>query len=168
MSLTNAQIQKLSSTKLSKNFSMYEMVRSSSYPSYVIEPGNDIKDALFEFAEKVLQPIRDHIGPLKINSGWRNDKLNKVVGGVSNSVHKIFNGNEFLGVAADIVPLDKSVKIEDLAKWIFANIPVKTVIVYRKANVTRNPFIHIDTRVSRKEKALLEKVGNNTYINFEE
>lgn len=168
MSLTNAQIQKYKNTKLSANFTLFEMLNSSTYPSLVTAPSEAVEGALAKFAADVLQPIRDYIGPVKINSGWRNKSLNAAVGGVYNSVHRIFdNSGEFLGVAADIVPLKSGVKLEDLAKWIYKNIPVKTVIIYRKPNVTRTPFLHVDTRVNRKGKALLEKVGSNKYVNFE-
>lgn len=168
MSLTKTQIQEFKNTKLSNNFTMFEMLNSSTYPSLVSAPPEAVKKALYNFSEKVLQPIRDHAGPVRINSGWRNKSLNAAVGGVYNSVHRIFdNNNEFLGVAADIVPLKPGVKLEELAKWIYENIPVKTVIIYRKPNVTRTPFLHIDTRVNRNGKALLEKVGSNKYINFE-
>lgn len=169
MSLTKEQIQSLKNTKLSKNFTMFEMVSSSSYPSLMTFPDKNTQEAMRTFALEVLQPIRDHVGPVRINSGWRNKHLNTAVGGVYNSVHRIFDSyGEFIGVAADIVPVDNSIRIEELARWIYDNIPVKTVIVYRKRNVTRNPFLHIDTRVMRPDKVLLEKIGNDKYIIFED
>ena len=168
MSLTKDQIQTCKNTKLSPNFTLFEMINSSSYPSLVKEPDEDIKSALYDFAKHVLQPIRDYTGPLKINSGWRNQALNVAVGGVSDSVHQIYRNGKFLGVAADIFPLKWNIGIEELARWIYDNIPVKTVIIYRKKNVTRNPFLHVDTRVSRTGKALLEKVGSGKYISLED
>lgn len=168
MSLTKDQIQKYKTTKLSANFTLFEMINSSSYPSLMMTPDKKVLDTLYDFAKNVLQPIRDYAGPVKINSGWRNRALNAAVGGVYNSVHQIHKDGEFLGAAADIVPMNKNIKLEDLAKWIFNNIPVKTVIIYRKANVTRTPFIHVDTRVSREKKVLLEKIGRNTYVDFKE
>ena len=43
----------------------------------------------------VLDPLRRLAGPLHVNSGFRNEKVNSAVGGVSNSFHT-------KGLAADI------------------------------------------------------------------
>jgi len=75
---------------LSDNFTIIEAIRSSK----AIEKGIDNsmskvieKDADW-FADTVLQPVRTKIGiPFDITSWYRCPKLNKVVGGVSNSAH---------------------------------------------------------------------------------
>ena len=47
----------------------------------------------------LLEPARLEVGPIIINSGFRNSRVNRLVGGVSNSQHLI-------GQAADIRPKD--------------------------------------------------------------
>ena len=47
----------------------------------------------------LLEPARLEVGPIIINSGFRNSRVNHLVGGVSNSQHLI-------GQAADIRPKD--------------------------------------------------------------
>ena len=47
----------------------------------------------------LLEPARQVVGPILINSGFRNARVNTLVGGVRNSQH-------LLGQAADIRPKD--------------------------------------------------------------
>ena len=47
----------------------------------------------------LLEPARQAVGPIIINSGFRNSRINRLVGGVANSQHLI-------GQAADIRPQD--------------------------------------------------------------
>jgi hypothetical protein len=47
----------------------------------------------------LLEPARQVVGPILINSGFRNEDVNALVGGVRNSQH-------LLGQAADIRPKD--------------------------------------------------------------
>lgn len=47
----------------------------------------------------LLEPARQVVGPILINSGFRNEDVNAFVGGVRNSQH-------LLGQAADIRPKD--------------------------------------------------------------
>ena len=49
----------------------------------------------------LLEPARQVVGPIIINSGYRNPRVNTLVGGVKNSQH-------LLGQAADIRPQDPS------------------------------------------------------------
>ena len=49
----------------------------------------------------ILEPARIEVGPIIINSGFRNEAVNRQVGGVKNSQH-------LLGQAADIRPRDPS------------------------------------------------------------
>ena len=48
----------------------------------------DVRDAVKELTERVLQPLRDIVRrPLRINSGYRCPALNRAVGGVPTSQH---------------------------------------------------------------------------------
>lgn len=71
------------------NFSQYELERSvkaskngidNSIPQQYLQNAQDLLNA--------LQTFRDALGkPIKITSGYRCEKLNKLVGGVPNSSH---------------------------------------------------------------------------------
>lgn len=85
--------------KLSQNFSLAEFTRSATAQHLGIsnQPSDTAIVNLLNLCQRVLQPLRDHVGlPINISSGYRNDALNKAVGGVANSQHR-------LGEAADIV-----------------------------------------------------------------
>ena len=81
-----------------KNFSYDELIASATAKRLGIDntPMPEEKEKLRKLAEDILQPIRDAWkGVIVVNSGYRSEALNKVVGGVKNSQHR-------LGEAADI------------------------------------------------------------------
>ena len=49
--------------------------------------------------QMLLEPARIEVGPIIVNSGFRNSRVNRLVGGVSSSQH-------LCGQAADIRPKD--------------------------------------------------------------
>ena len=80
-------------TRLSKHFTLEEFVNTQKYPCN--------KPTLQHVANMVygcvmlLEPARQVVGPILINSGFRNEDVNRHVGGVRNSQH-------LMGQAADI------------------------------------------------------------------
>ena len=85
--------------RLSAHFKLVEFLNVKKYP--------DNKPALQDVANMtygcimLLEPARQVVGPIIINSGFRNSRVNRLVGGVKNSQHLI-------GQAADIRPKDPS------------------------------------------------------------
>lgn len=78
--------------------------RIDNFPSWVVV------EHLKELTEKILEPLRVAWGSgIKVNSGYRCDALNRAVGGVSTSAHK-------LGYAADLVPTNG--KIDEFGKFV--------------------------------------------------
>lgn len=84
--------------KLAPHFTVYEMTRSG----VAIENGLDNKPskaalkALEALCQNVLEPLREHFGPIVVSSGYRSEEVNLLVGGVPCSQH-------CKGEAADIV-----------------------------------------------------------------
>lgn len=72
-----------------KNFSQTELERSSRASKAGID--NSIPQKYLDNAQELLnglQVIRDALGkPIQITSGYRCERLNKLVGGVPNSSH---------------------------------------------------------------------------------
>lgn len=160
--LNQDQLEKAQSIQLSEHFTLFELIKSDSYPELVEWPSDSIISRLEYFCTEILEPIRVKFGRIRIQSGWRNTKLNSAVGGELNSVHQILYRGVSLGVAADIKPLDAD--LIEVFDWAFASIPkIKTAILYRKPSVTKTPFIHLDTRANRVGRAKLEKVANGEY-----
>tara|TARA_B100000475_G_scaffold199914_1_gene183159 strand:- start:133 stop:618 length:486 start_codon:yes stop_codon:yes gene_type:complete len=86
--------------KLSNSFTLAEMLKSNTASRLGIEeqysPSKEIIDNLTKLCKNVLQPIRDSLElPVRVTSGYRCEKLNKSIGGSSNSQH-------VKGEAADI------------------------------------------------------------------
>jgi len=87
----------MENTRLSKHFQLDEFINVGKYP--------DNKPTLQHVANMVygcvmlLESARQVVGPIIINSGFRNEDVNRHVGGVRNSQH-------LLGQAADIRPKD--------------------------------------------------------------
>lgn len=101
-------------TQLSKNFWLHEFLESQTAREHHIDeqwdpPPGVIKN-LRELCEHLLQPLRDALGaPIMISSGWRCNRLNILVGGVSNSWH-------LTGRAADCDNGEDNQKIIDKVK----------------------------------------------------
>jgi len=83
---------------LTKDFTLQEMVRSEKAIELKISeqfnPSAEVILALRDLCINLLQPLRDHLGVIDIDSGWRCPRLNAAIGGVGNSWH-------VLGEAAD-------------------------------------------------------------------
>lgn len=81
-----------------KYFTIKELCKSNTAESKNIDntPSDNVVTNLTRLVDNVLDPLREWYNkPIYINSGYRCKKLNKAVGGVSNSYH-------LKGMAADI------------------------------------------------------------------
>jgi uncharacterized protein YcbK (DUF882 family) len=84
--------------QFTKNFSYDELIASATAKRLGLDntPSEEEKEKLRQLAEDILQPIRDAWrAPIVVTSGFRSEAVNKAVGGVKNSQHR-------LGEAADI------------------------------------------------------------------
>lgn len=87
------------SIRLSKHFMLREFLNLGKYPENV--PTMQVVANLTYGCHQLLEPARLIVGPIIINSGYRNADVNRRVGGVKNSQH-------LFGQAADIRPKDPS------------------------------------------------------------
>ena len=84
--------------RLSPHFMLTEFLKLEKYPDNI--PTVQQISNLIYGCRNLLEPARQAIGcPIIINSGFRNPRVNALVGGVKNSQH-------LLGLAADIRPKD--------------------------------------------------------------
>ena len=84
-----AQVKK--NFKLSKNFTYEEMINSATAKRLNIDntPSEKELECLKQLCQNILQPIRDKRGSaLTVTSGYRCEKLNKIVGGSPTSQHR--------------------------------------------------------------------------------
>ena len=87
----------MENTKLSNHFTLDEFLNVSKYPDN--KPTMQHVVNMTYGCLMLLEPARQVVGPILINSGFRNPRVNALVGGVKNSQH-------LLGQAADIRPKD--------------------------------------------------------------
>jgi len=127
--------------RLSPHFSLFELCRSDEHPHLVRPPNAVIQYWLTWWAREVLEPLRARIGPIRINSGWRNPELNRAVGGEKRSIHQVSISGEIVGVATDIVPLE--MPLADALRVIASmpELPIRGCIIYPKRG-----FLHTDSR----------------------
>ena len=87
----------LNDIRLSKHFKLTEFLNLEKHPDNLPTP-----QVLFNLkygCQYLLEPARREVGAIIVNSGYRNPRVNALVGGVKNSQH-------ILGQAADIRPKD--------------------------------------------------------------
>lgn len=76
--------------KLSKNLSLREVTKSITASRLGIknQPDDPQVANLKIVADKIFQPLRDHVGvPIYVSSGYRSAELNYAIGGSSTSQH---------------------------------------------------------------------------------
>jgi len=146
---------KVPDMQLSPHFRLSELLDSGTGRSKGIpnEPTADIIANLKILCEQALEPIRAKVGPLRINSGYRADDINKAVGGSTTSAHSF-------GLAADLKPPAGCKKL--MNDIIAAGVPHDQLIF-------ENTWVHIGIlnprdRKQRGQKLSMFKVdGKPTY-----
>lgn len=108
--------------RLSRNFTLSELCKSETATRKGIDnwPSSAEVSNLLILTKKILQPIRDKLGPVLVTSGYRSPALNKCIGGSTNSDH-------CKGLAADFEVLGMDNKA--LALWIKDNLTFKQLIL---------------------------------------
>jgi zinc D-Ala-D-Ala carboxypeptidase len=141
--------------KLSKNFSLHEMLVSETAARFSFmeqfEPSQAVIDNLEQLCIKILQPLRNGVkSPIHINSGYRCPRVNSSIGGASKSQHltghaadinDFQNGNEFL-----------------LRKIIELKLPFDQVI-----NEFNFRWIHISFDPAKNRRQMLEAVKDKNH-----
>lgn len=112
--------------KLSNHFTLAEFCNFSKHPDNLPTP--QVVFNLKYGCQYLLEPARREVGPIIINSGFRNPRVNALVGGVNNSQH-------LLGQTADIRPKDPR-QFQRLVDFLRAN-------EYTDQLLTGNGWLHI-------------------------
>ena len=126
--------------KLSKNFSLKEVLRSDTAIRLGIDntPDNEQLINLTHLAIFILQPVRDQHGSTTVNSGLRVLELNRAIGSSDTSQHA-------KGQAADIECA--AISNLELAKWIRDNLDFDQVILEAYDGVDpRSGWVHVSYR----------------------
>ena len=117
-----------------------------------------VKENMKLLVEKVLDPLREKVGKIKVSSGYRDPVYNAKEGGSPTSDH-------ITGCAADIVPLESD--IDDVFALIIREFKYNQVILERK----NTRWIHVSykkegNKQQAKTAIVDPKTNNATYKNI--
>jgi hypothetical protein len=132
---------------LSKNFQLWEFVNSPTATNLGIAnlPNQAEIDSLKLLCTQILQPAREALGPLKVNSGFRSAALNTAVGGSKTSDHR-------KGFAADIVPADGDTL--KLLNWAVKNLKKYDQIISEFGTDEKPDWIHLSANTRNRKQVL--------------
>ena len=107
---------------LSRNFTLSELTKSDTAIRKGINnnPSPEQIEKLKTLCEKILQPVRDHFGRVKITSGFRSEALCLAIGSSVNSQHARAEAADFECVGVDNA---------ELADWIKRELPYDQLIL---------------------------------------
>jgi hypothetical protein len=140
--------------RLTANFTLAELTRTR----YSVDntPNATVIANLQELAEKVLQPLRDAVGPVKVTSGYRSKEVNTLVGGAYKSDH-------IYGYAADLQSPDGNHrKIYD---WLKAN-AVFTQLIYEFGNDAQPQWVHVSYNPKDLKREILRARNTGRRVTY--
>ncbi len=145
--------------RLSKNFVLSEITRSNTAKRLGIdnEPTKKDLENLQRIVTNLLQPLRDHLGPIRISSGYRSKELNRAISGSNKSQHS-------KGEAVDIQFWKEGQMCnKEVYDWIIDN----AVEFDQMINEFDFSWIHISLKKSKNRREVLEaykdKDGDTKY-----
>jgi hypothetical protein len=133
-------------TRISKNFTIEELTASQTAKrlGIVNAVGHEEVVCLCALVHHVLQPLRDAMQePIKIGSGYRCPRLNRAVGGVSNSQH-------MKGQAADLCIDGDLKKGKRWFEWIKSHCDFDQLIW--EHNKKGSYWVHVSYRANGKNR----------------
>ena len=121
---------------LSRNFTLSEMTKSDTAIRKGINnnPNAEQIEKLKTLCEKILQPVRDHFGRVKVTSGFRSVELCQAINSSVNSQHAKAEACDF-----EVIGVDNA----ELADWIHRELEWDQLILefILPVNLTQVGFI---------------------------
>jgi zinc D-Ala-D-Ala carboxypeptidase len=145
--------------KLSENFSLHEMTFSPTAIKKGIlnKPSDEHIENMRILCEKVLQPLRDHMGcTINISSGYRAAALNLIIGGSKTSQH-------CFGQAADLQVQGRN---HEIFKFIKDNLEFDQLI-WEFGTDAEPSWVHVSFNAKHNRKQVMKAVkvkGKTQYV----
>lgn len=140
--------------RLTEHFTLREMLYSYTCErlgmiNRVDEP-EVVIPRLRTLCQRVLEPLRRQFGPIRINSGYRSECLNYVVGGVPHSQH-------LLGEAADIFTPDEATARRYI-DFIRHHLDFDQLLLERQKR-TGYVWVHVSYTERMKNRRMVDELG---------
>jgi len=133
---------------MAPNFRYKEFVKSNTAMRLGIRNIPNVE----RVAGNIIQPVREMFGPMRITSGFRSVELCRAIGSSSRSNHT-------RGEALDFEPINSSVRLIDILKWIHTNLDYRELI----AEYFPNGWVHAAYRLNKNVRKLKLKDNTHSY-----
>ncbi len=148
--------------KISDHISFKEAMHSATAKRRGINnmPDPDAVACMISLAENVFEPLRKHVGgPIKINSMYRSEELNKAIGGSKTSQH-------CKGQAVDLDDTYGYASNAEMYEYIVNNLDYDQII-WEFGNDKNPDWVHVSyvsPKKNRKRQLKAERInGKTTY-----
>ena len=134
---------------LSRNFTLSEMTKSDTAIRKGINnnPNAEQIEKLKTLCEKILQPVRDHFGRVKVTSGFRSVELCQAIGSSVNSQHAKAEACDF-----EVIGVDNA----ELADWIHRELEWDQLILeFYTPGEPNSGWIHCSVTEGMPKKSFL-------------
>ena len=135
--------------QLSRNFSLQELIKSDTAIRKGIDnnPNADQVEKLKTLCEKILQPVRDQFGRVKVTSGYRSPELCVAIGSSLTSQHSKAEAVDFECLGVDNA---------EVADWVKMNCETDQLILeYYTPGEPNSGWIHCSITEGTPRKQFL-------------
>ena len=142
--------------KLTENLTLLEATKSNTATRLGIDntPPPAIIDRMVETAEKIFQPLRDALGPIRVSSFYRSPDLNRAIGGSKTSQHCKGEAIDMQGIlATNKMLFNSACDLEDFDQ-----------IIWEFGTLEEPDWVHVSYSKTHNRKQILRatKIGKRT------
>ena len=142
--------------KLTENLTLLEATKSNTAIRLGIDntPPPAIVERMVETAEKIFQPLRDALGPIRISSFYRSPELNRAIGGSKTSQHCKGEAIDMQGIlASNKMLFDSACELEEFDQ-----------IIWEFGTLEEPDWVHVSYSPTHNRKQILRatKIGKRT------
>lgn len=142
--------------KLTENLTLLEATKSNTATRLGIDntPPPAIIERMVETAEKIFQPLRDALGPIRVSSFYRSPDLNRAIGGSKSSQHCKGEAIDMQGIlASNKILFNSACDLEDFDQ-----------IIWEFGTLEEPDWVHVSYSKTHNRKQILRatKIGKRT------
>jgi hypothetical protein len=142
--------------KLTENLTLLEATKSNTATRLGIDntPPPAIVERMIETAEKIFQPLRDALGPIRVSSFYRSPDLNRAIGGSKTSQHCKGEAIDMQGIlATNKMLFNSACDLEDFDQ-----------IIWEFGTLEEPDWVHVSYSKTHNRKQILRatKIGKRT------